>query len=104
MSLTRWRQIKRVMKLCNNHTAIKNKGQEGYEPAYKFDYMMKTIVHNTNVLTREAELDLCGDETTWGFMGYGEAGTDLVSGIKGKPGVSRGGQIVLVSNASRPRP
>ena len=80
------------------------RGTAHYNPAYKFNSLMKTIVHNTNAVTLEAELDQCGDETTWGFMGYGENGTGLVAGITAKPGVSRGGQIVIVSDVSRPRP
>ena len=31
-------QIKRVKKLCNNNTDT-NKGQDGYDPSYKSDYI-----------------------------------------------------------------
>jgi hypothetical protein len=55
-------------------------------------------------LTEQAKLDLCGDETTYGHMGFGEPGSGLVARIMGKPGISKGGQIVLVSDASRSRP
>ena len=36
MSLTRWLEIKRAYKLCDNDTAIK-RGDPGYDPAYKYD-------------------------------------------------------------------
>jgi len=47
---------------------------------------------------------LTGDETTWAFGGYGEAGSNVVSRVVGKPGVSKGGQTVLVSSTNRVRP
>ena len=100
---TRWLQIKRTLKLCDNDLAPK-RGEAGYDPAYKYDYIFRTIVDNLNALTLRAELDLCGDETTYGHMGFGEPGSGLVARIMGKPGISKGGQIVLVSDASRNRP
>ena len=100
MTLSRWRQIKRYYKMNDNDVAPK-KGEPGYEPAYKFDLIYKVIVHNTNALSLRAELDQCGDETTWAFMGYGERG--LINRIAGKPGVTKGGQIVLSSDVSRNR-
>ena len=33
-----WIQIKRVKKLCNNDTETR-KGQDGYNPSYKIDYI-----------------------------------------------------------------
>jgi len=104
MTLTRFHQIKRVIKLNNNLTAAKSSDEPGYDPAYKLAKLFDVLVHNTNAVTKTADLDLCGDESTWGFMGYGERGSGLVSGIVGKPGVSRGGQFVLVSDAYSFRP
>jgi hypothetical protein len=100
---TRWLQIKRTLKLCDNESAPK-RGEVGYDPAYKYDYIFRCIVDNINALTKRAELDLCGDETTYGHMGYGEPGSGLVARIMGKPGISKGGQIVLVADASRNYP
>jgi hypothetical protein len=100
---TRWLQIKRTLKLCNKDLAPK-RGENGYDPAYKYDYIFCTIIDNLNSLTERAELDLCGEETTYGHMGFGEPGSGLVAWIIGKPGISKGGQIVLVSDASRNRP
>jgi hypothetical protein len=96
-------QLKRTYKLCDNELAPK-KGEEGYDPGYKFDYIFKCIVNNINELSYSADLDLCGDETTWAHNGFGEAGTGLLTRIMGKPGVTKGGQIVLVSDAYRNRP
>ncbi len=36
------------------------------------------LIENLNAITEEAELDLCGNETTWGHGGYGEAGSGLI--------------------------
>jgi hypothetical protein len=47
---------------------------------------------------------MCGDETTWGHQGFGEAGSGVVGQILGKPGVSKGGQTVVVSDVDRIRP
>jgi hypothetical protein len=80
MSHTRFLQIKRMYKLNNNFTAPK-RNQPGYDPAYKYDMVYKTPINNVNWVTEKAGLDLCGDETTWGFGGYGEPGSGLVSRI-----------------------
>ena len=98
MTLTRFRQIKSVIKLNHNATTPK-KGDDGYDPAYKFKKIFDVLVHNTNAVTKTADLDLCGDESTWAFMGYGEPQSGLVGGIDGKPGVSGAGQFVIVSDA-----
>jgi hypothetical protein len=64
---TRWLQIKRMYKINLNETATK-RGQPGYYPAYKCDFIYKTIIKNTIFFTTEADLDLCGDETSHGPM------------------------------------
>jgi hypothetical protein len=102
---TRWlMQIKRVMKLNNNQTSPK-RGEEGYNPAFKFDLIYADVmISNLNAVTKHADLDQCSDETTWGHGGYGEAGSGLAGRIMGKPGITRGGQIVVISDVSRCRP
>jgi hypothetical protein len=100
---TRWLQLKRVIKL-NNNANIKKKGNGGYEPAYKYDMIFDIIISNVNFLTKEAALDMCGDETTYAHEGYGGADSGLVRLIMGKPGVTRGGQIVIVNDVGRIRP
>ena len=91
---TRFLQLKRMYKLCDNDKSPK-KDQPGYDPAYKYDYIYKVLIHNVNEITETADLDLCGDETTWAHMGYGEAGTSILCRIMGKPGVTKGGQTVI---------
>jgi len=100
---TRWLELKRVVKLCNNNTAPK-RGEANYNPAYKYDLIYDVLVTNVNAITGKAALDLAGDETTYAHEGYGEPLTSLVSRIMGKPGVTRGGQIVLVSDIDWIRP
>ena len=103
MTKTRWLEMKRVVKLCNNQRAPK-RGQEGYDPAYKYDYLFKTVVHNVNAITKEADLDLCVDETTCAHQGYGEKDAGLCVGVKGKPHVTKGMQTVIATDVHRIRP
>ena len=70
LTYRRFLQIKRVIKLCNNESSPK-RGQLGYDPAYKYDLLFKVLINNVNALTAKAELDQCGDETTWGHGGFG---------------------------------
>jgi hypothetical protein len=102
MHKTRWLELKRTVKLCNNLTSPK-RGEPGYNPAYKYDLIYDVLVHNTNAITKRAGLDLCGDETSWAHQGFAEKGTGVTSNIIGKPGVSKGGQTVLVSDTDRIR-
>ena len=62
-----------------------------------------TIISNTNAIMEAADLDQCGDNTTWSHGGYGEAGTGLVGRITGKPGISKGRHIVITSDINRNR-
>ena len=91
----RWVQIKRVFKLCDNAAAPK-KGENGYDPSYKYDYVYLCLVSNTNELTLFADLDLCGDETTCGHGGFGEAGSGILARCMNKPGITFGMQRVLL--------
>jgi len=100
MTPSRWLKLKRAIKLNNNLTATK-RGDPNHDPAQKFDYMFKVLVCNTNALTKHAYLDQCGDETTWMIASYAEPGSGLIRrGLK-KPGGSRGGQTVIVSDVDR---
>jgi hypothetical protein len=100
---SRFLELKRVYKLCNNVAAPK-KGEPGYDPAYKYDFIYKVICHNVNAITDTCGLDMCGDETSWGHQGFGESGTGVVGQILGKPGISKGGQTVILSDVDRLRP
>lgn len=100
---TRFLQLKRTLKLCDNSSAPK-RGEPLYNPAYKYDYIYETIVHNMRELTAKGSLDLCGDESSWAHQGFGEPGAGIVSRIFNKPGITKGGQVVLLVDAYRARP
>ena len=51
MTYKRWLHIKRVEKLCNNNT-MTPKVHGDYDPAYNYDYIYKTIIHNINFLLK----------------------------------------------------
>jgi hypothetical protein len=59
-------------------------------------------VHNTNALTKYADIYQCLDETTWGYGGFGEAGSGVVSRLMGKK-KNKGGQTVLSTDVGRKR-
>eukprot|EP00957_Ditylum_brightwellii_P044257 3357662-Ditylum_brightwellii.AAC.1 len=96
-------QMKHTRKLCSNDTA-KKKGEDGYNPAYKYDYLFDVICHNVNAITCYTDLDLCRDKHTFGHNGYGESGSGIFGRVRDKSGVSKGGQIILLSDVSRFRP
>jgi hypothetical protein len=102
MKYSRWLQIKRVIKLCDNHSSPK-RGEPNYDPGYKYDLAFKSLVANVNAVSHKAELDICGDETTWAHGGYGEKGSGITGRVKNKP-ISKGGQVVIVSDVHRVRP
>ena len=89
MSLTRFSQLKQSLKLCHNGSAPK-RNDEGYDPAYKYDLIYKTIVHNCNGVTLYADQNQTIDESTWGHGGYGEAGSGLTGQLMNKK-VAKGG-------------
>jgi hypothetical protein len=97
---TRWLQIKQCIKLCDNEVEPK-RGEPGYNPVYKYDYLFKVLISNINELSAKADADLYGDETTISVNAFGESGCDLIKRVKGKPGVTKGAQIVLVSDVHR---
>jgi hypothetical protein len=97
MNYTRLLQINRTYKLNLNAT-LQTCGKPGYDPACKYDYMYKTIINNTNLFTKEVDMDLCGDETSWAHGGYGESNSGIVFCVIGKPDVTLCGQTVIMSN------
>jgi hypothetical protein len=56
-----------MVKLCINQEAPKH-GEDGYNPAYKYDMLWYVLFSNVNATSKHAEFDLCGDETTWGTV------------------------------------
>ena len=99
---SRWCEIKRSVKLCDNMAAAK-KGQPNYEPAYKYDKIFDTLIHNVNAVTKYANTDQCVDESTFGHGGYGPMGDGLFGYLRNKP-FTRGGQLVLCCDTDRIRP
>ena len=57
----RWLHIKMCIKLNNNEANTK-RGKDRYNPAHKFDFIWRTLVHNVNALTKESCIDINGDE------------------------------------------
>ena len=63
----------------------KKRGQDGYDPCVKYNYIYQCLVHNMNYVTKRADADCTIDETTWGFTGYsGDAGGRLMNKPKCK--------------------
>jgi hypothetical protein len=86
VKLYRWRQIKRYFKLSMGMEE-KKRGEAGYDPCVKYDYIYRCLVHNMNYVTERADLDPALDETSWGFHGYaGDAGWRFTN----KPGKTKG--------------
>ncbi len=100
MQYTRWKQIKSVLKLnCNLSTP--KRGTENYNPCAKYDYIFKCMCSNMNFITKKADDDACVDETTWSFSGMGGEASGQ---IKNKPGVTKGGQTVMIHDVRRRYP
>jgi hypothetical protein len=102
MTITRFYELKSSKKLCHNGSSPQ-RGMDGYDPAYKFDLIYKTLVHNVNAVSKFADENQVLDESTWGHSGYGEAGSGLTGRLMNKP-VSKGGQVVIISDVGRFRP
>ena len=99
MTITRYGELKRSLKLCNNGACPK-RGEPEYDPSYKYDLVYKAIVHNTNAISKKADETQVIDETTWGHSGYGESGTGVTCRLRNKK-VSKGGQTVLMMDRHR---
>jgi hypothetical protein len=103
MTYTRYCEIKCSMKLCHNGSSPQ-RGEPNYDPAYKYDLIYRTIIHNCNAITKFADENQTVDETTWGFSGYGEAGSGIQGRLRAKK-VPKGGQTVIIrSDSGRFRP
>ena len=94
-----WLQAKHVNNLRNND-ASKKRVEEGYDTCNKFYYIWKFVFHSMKVLAQEADLELCGDKTSWSTASYGDAGAGVTGRVKKKSGVTKGGQNVLISNVN----
>ena len=79
MNQSRWLEIKRCYKLCDNDLLPKRR-DPGYDPAYKYDYAWKSLLNNVNTLSHSSDLDQCGDKTTAGNnLSPGASATGLCS-------------------------
>ena len=87
------------MKLCNNKDVPKS-GDTNYDPAYRFYFIYKAIINDINAIKKWDELDQSGDNTTWEHGRFDEKESSLTGCITGKPGISKGGQIVIKSDVS----
>ena len=105
MSLSRFGEIKRFIKLCNNDKGRK-RGEPGYDPAYKFDLPYRVLVDNTNTITAKADENLTIDETSWPHCGYGEAQSGICGRLSQNKKIVKCGQTVICIDACeyvRPR-
>lgn len=100
MTFSRNLQLKATYKL-NNNLACPVRGEEGYDPASKYDFIYDVLVSNINALTKTADLDQCLDETTWSNMGFGG---EALYRVHNKPGVCKGGQTVMLFDVTRKYP
>jgi hypothetical protein len=82
MSYSYWRLIKVFFKLSNNLTDMKKKGNNGYDPCCKYNFIYKVLVHNMNYVSKSVDLDATMDESIWGFGGYSG---DCGQWLKNKP-------------------
>ncbi|KAG7337431.1 hypothetical protein IV203_034509 [Nitzschia inconspicua] len=57
------------------------------------------VCHNVRGITETASLDLCGDKSSCSHQGWGETGAGIIARILNKPGITKGGQTVLLVDA-----
>ena len=93
MSLRRWLDIKRVMKICD-YTQEKKRGEPGYDPTQKYRKIWDVQVANLNQFIKKGGSDITIDETTWANASY----ADVQQKLRGKK-VSKGGQHTLCLDA-----
>ena len=103
MTFERYIQIKRVMHFANNKAPECDKTSPRFLPEAKVQFVIKTLCENVNRIST-ADNDMCGDETTWASQSPGPSGTTLMGRVGGKPGVTKGGQCSVLSDATRCRP
>ena len=95
-------QIKRVSKLNDNDTSSK-KGQPAYDPTYKYKLVPGTVVSNTNANVGVRGLGLRWRRDHVFRAGLREAGSGVIPEIAGKPGLTSGGQGVILVDRDRVR-
>ena len=83
VSFRRWLEVKRVKKLCSNDVVPKQ-NDTNCNLTYKYDCIVKYIVHNVNYLNEHDELDATIDKTTFTTASPGKKGTNFTSRVIGK--------------------
>ena len=83
---------------CNDNSHCPPRGEPGHDPCAKYRLPWDVMTHNMNCLIKRASLDLTADETTCACMSYGGLALYRVSG---KPGVTKGGQNVVLLDSHR---
>ena len=100
MTLTRFGEIKRNIKLRNNDEA-KSRYQEVYNPAYKFDLSYKALVENTNTISVKADKNQVIDGSSWPHYGYSEARSGIFGRLYPNNKFAKGGQTVICMYSGR---
>ncbi len=93
----RFLELRSNFKLNDNAEEIP-RGQEGHDPCAKYRLVWDVMVNNVNAFVKEASLDQTIDETTWSNMSFGGL---ALTRIRGKPGVTKGGQNVVLLDSKR---
>ena len=102
MSLTRFKELKRSMKLCHN-TSEPKKEQLDYNPTCKYNLIYQTIVYNTNAITKYTDKYQVVDEITWSHTGYRELGSRLTERPMNKK-VNFSGQTTIMTDSCQFHP
>eukprot|EP00536_Pseudo-nitzschia_multiseries_P001958 jgi/Psemu1/4602/gm1.4602_g len=102
MSWYHWHQIEANLKLnCNLEARVQmpecKQDMSTFNCAYKFDYIYEALVHNTWYFTEKAGDDLCMDESSWPYYGFGRPMVDSLQNSM----FSRGGHTVILSDVDR---
>jgi hypothetical protein len=99
----RYEQIKRVFHLCKNSDQKCQSSSPSYDPACKVSLLPETIVSSTNRISVPSK-DQTVDETTWGTQAMGPKSSNMCKRIRNKPGVTKGGQHVVMMGCDKKRP
>ena len=62
------------------------------------------IIHNVNAMSNRGWLNMCGYKTYWVHQGWGETNIGITFNIMKNTGVSKGGKILLVTDADHVLP
>ena len=80
--------IKSIYKLCD-HSKETKRVDDNYDPTQKYRLVWDVTAHNVNQCVEKADIDRTIDETTHS----NESPSDMHDNVKGKPGISKGGEF-----------